>query len=240
VRELPKAWIEEKVDVNPDLFKLWVRPEVRFVFEPGQYITIGKDGTERPYSIVSAPHEDTIELFIERISPDAGGRLTPILSRLKVGDYVSMRPVAKGRFLFQPHFKNHVMVATVTGIAPFVSMVRHAVHEEIRDHRLFVLQGASHRDEFGYREELERFAQTHSNRITYVATVSRPDAERNRDWRGPTGRVNLLVEDYIDRWGLTQANTGVYLCGHPGMIEDVTDRLGSKHWRVMSERYWKG
>lgn len=237
--KLPKAWIAKKQEVAEDLFLIWLRPEVPFTFKPGQYITIGTGGIERPYSIASAPHESMVELFIEHVLPEHGGKLTPLLWSQHVGEYVSMRPKAKGIFVFQPQYHYHVLVGTVTGIAPFVSMVRNALHEKIRGHQFFLMEGASHQDEFVYDGELQRLSENYPNMITFIPTVSRPQAERNMGWNGATGRVNLLVEDYLAKWSLPKDDTLVYLCGNPGMIEDVTAKLETKGWHVDSERFWK-
>jgi ferredoxin-NADP reductase len=53
------------------------------------------------------------------------------------------------------------MVATVTGIAPFVSMLRFTLHHGDRRFRFRVLQGASYQDEFAYRAELQAAAADH-------------------------------------------------------------------------------
>jgi ferredoxin--NADP+ reductase len=237
--KLPKAWIAKKQEVAEDLFLIWLRPEVPFTFKPGQYITIGTDGIERPYSIASAPHESMVELFIEHVLPEHGGKLTPLLWGKHVGESLSMRPRAKGIFVFQPKYHNHVLVGTVTGVAPFVSMVRNAIHEKMRGHHFFVMEGASHQDEFVYDGELERLAENFPEMVTFIPTVSRPQAERNMGWNGATGRVNTLVEDYLAKWSLPKDDTLIYLCGNPGMIEDVTEKLESKDWHVDSERFWK-
>src|SRR6185503_17976405 len=89
--KLSRATIVGRKDFTEDLFVLWLEPESQFPFEPGQYITIGVDGVERPYSIASAPYEPLIELFIERVPAANGGTLTPILHGLREGDVVSMR-----------------------------------------------------------------------------------------------------------------------------------------------------
>jgi ferredoxin--NADP+ reductase len=237
--KLPRATIAKKQEVAEDLFLIWLRPEVPFTFKPGQYITIGTGGLERPYSIASAPYEDLIELFIEHVLPEHGGKLTPLLWNQHVGESVSMRPRAKGIFVFQPAYHNHVMVGTVTGVAPFVSMVRNALHEKIRGHHFFVMEGASHQDEFVYDTELERLAENNPDLLTFIPTVSRPNAERNLSWNGATGRVNTLVEEYLAKWSLPKDDTLIYLCGNPGMIEDVTARFGDSGWHVDSERFWK-
>ncbi len=236
--KLPKAWIVKKQEVSEDLFLIWLRPEVDFPFKAGQYITIGKDGIERPYSIASAPYEKLIELFVEYVFPEHGGKLTPLLWAMHVGDHVSMRPKAKGIFTFQPQYHNHVMVGTVTGVAQFVSILRQSERDGVRGHRFFVMEGASHEDEFVYDTELERLAAEHPETITYVTTVSRPTAERNRSWKGPTGRVNTLVEEYIAKWSLPKDDTIVYLCGNPGMIKDVHRRLEPGGWKLIEERFW--
>ena len=72
-----------------------------------------------------------------------------------------------------------------------------------------------------------------------VATVSGPAEERNSGWKGETRRVNLIVERYIDEFEPTPDDTLVYACGHPGMIEDVKERMTAKGFRVQEERFWK-
>ena len=229
----------ERKDFTDDLFIVWLEPEVPFSFKPGQYITIGAGDLERPYSIASAPYEPRLELFIEYVWPEYGGKLTPILWAQHVGDIVTMRPRAKGIFTFQPQWKNHVMVGTVTGMAPYVSMVRQYLHEGQSGHRFFLMEGASHYDEFVYDRELQELEAQHPDWIQAMFTVSRPQAERNAQWTGPGGRVNTLVEEYVARWGLRQEDTLIYACGHPGMIEDVKARMVPKGWTVSEERFWK-
>ncbi|GBD11733.1 Ferredoxin--NADP reductase [bacterium HR23] len=233
---LPKAVIVRREDLTPDLWKMWLQPEVPFTFKPGQYCTIGLEGIERAYSIVSAPHEPYLELFIELVPH---GELTPRLWKLQVGDKVSIRPRAKGIFTFEPKWPNHVMVATVTGVVPYVSILRDYLHTGRAGHRFYILQGASYHDEFAYDKELGEYARRHPDWITYIPTVSRPHEERNKGWTGQTGRVNLILEGYLQRWGLSPQDTLIYACGHPGMIEDVKARLIPKGWKVKEERFWK-
>ena len=237
--QLPKAQIVQREDFAEDLFVIWLEPQVPFAFKAGQYITIGSGGIERPYSIASAPYEPRIELFIEHVLPENGGKLTPLLWTQRVGEIVSMRPRAKGLFVFKPQYRDHVMVATVTGIAPFVSMLRQYLHDGPRGDRFFILEGASHDNEFGYDRELTALAQKYPEWIQFVPTVSRPQSERNAQWRGQTGRVNTLVEEHLSLWGLQPQDALVYACGNPGMIEDIKQRLGPQGWTVLEERFWK-
>src|SRR6185295_16901872 len=117
------------------------------------------------------------------------------------GDTVTMRPRAKGVFLLKPEFRHHVMIATVTGVAPFVSIVRHWAEAPDAAHSFYVLEGASYADEFGYDAELAKLAGEHPN-VRFVASCSRPADPRNSAWRGETGRVNTIVERYVRSWAL--------------------------------------
>jgi len=92
---LPKARIVERKNFSEDLFVIWLEPDAPFIFKPGQYVTIGAGDLERPYSIVSAPYEPRLELFIEYVLPENGGKLTPMLWAQNVGDIVSCAPNPK-------------------------------------------------------------------------------------------------------------------------------------------------
>ena len=237
--QLPKAKIVKRQDFTDDLFIIWMETGVPFSFKPGQYITIGAGGIERPYSIASAPYEPLLELFIEYVLPEYGGKLTPLLWAQHVDDVVSMRPKPKGIFTFQPQYRNHVMVGTVTGIAPFISIIRQYLHDGGSGHRFFFMEGASHQDEFIYDKELGALAERYPDWVQFIPTVSRPQAPRNATWKGRGGRVNTLVEEYLATWELGKDDTLVYACGHPGMIEDLKQRLLPQNWNLTEERFWK-
>ena len=232
------AKLTKKEQLTEDLWKMWLKPEEKFDFKPGQYCTIGSGGIERAYSIASSPDEDQIELFIELVPPP-DGNLTPLLNELNVGDTVTMRLRAKGIFVLKPEFKNHVMVGTVTGVAPYVSMMRkHLKESESSDKNFIILEGASYLDEFGYDEELMLLDKSNNN-VTFEASVSRPDEERNDSWTGYKGRVNNILLDRLDEWDLNPSETIVYACGHPGMIEDVKEKLENSDYTFLEERFWK-
>jgi ferredoxin--NADP+ reductase len=243
-----RAQVTQRVDFGPDLWMIRLRSGGEFKFVPGQYATLGverEDGklVERAYSIVSSPSEEEIEFFFELV-PE--GALTPRLYRLQPGDKLSMRKVAKGKFSLdmQSGRKNHLLVSTVTGVAPFVSYVRTLSQqwkERVFDgsHKLFLLNGASRPWEFGYREELAQFSEE-LPWFTYIPTVSRP--WDHSDWPGETGRADDILRKYADQWGLDAGNTTAYLCGHPDMIEHSKAILRRRGFvdrnSVKEEVYW--
>jgi ferredoxin-NADP reductase len=237
IANLPRARLVERTDYTDDLMVIKMEPQdFDFNFEPGQYCTLGLDGIERAYSIVSAPHEPLLEIFVELV-PD--GELTPRMWRMEIGDTMSIRPRPKGLFLMDPSATQHLMLGTVTGTAPFVSIVRDHLHYGRDGHHFYVIEGASYLDEFVYDEELAQLAAAHPDVVTFVPAISRPTEERNAGWAGATGRLNNIVAAHLEKFGLDSSQTLIYACGHPGMIEASREIVTNDGWRWIEERFWK-
>ena len=228
--------VSYRKDYTPNIFVLKLRPLFHFSFKAGQYCTLGVNGIERAYSIVSSPDEPELELIIELV-PE--GELTPLLYQLKVGDKLECRPKAKGIFTFDERFPNQVMCSTVTGVAPFISILRYLkVHPTKSGFNFYLVYGGSYADELVYHEEFTQMAQEMPN-LKYVPTISRPTEARNNGWSHETGRVNLVVDRMYPSWNLDTKSTLFYACGHPGMIEDVKEKFKPRGYQVKEERFWK-
>ena len=243
-----QAKIAERREVADDLFVLRVEAGAPFSFLAGQYATLGveADGKkiERPYSICSSPYESNLEFFVERVP---NGELTPLLYSMDKGAPLLLRRFAKGRFTLDLRSgrKNHLLLATVTGVAPYVSIVR-TVYADWKkgggpmsgEHRLFCIHGASRGWEFGYREELERIAGE-APWLKYVPTISRPWEDEK--WSGEKGRVDDVIRKYAQGWELKPEETTAYLCGHPSMLETgrgILLRAGWKKDAIQDEAYF--
>jgi len=241
-----RARITHRSDIAPDLWRIRIDPGGEFRFVAGQYATLGvltpAKHIERAYSIVSAPYEKEIEIFIELVPQ---GELTPLLYKLHEGDEMTMRKVAKGRFTLETKSgrTKHLLLCTVTGIAPFISYVR-SLYKDWKEgkfaaeHQLYMVNGASRSWEFGYHQEVEKIA-AEVPWLKYVPTISRPWEDPK--WQGETGRVEDLIRKYADQWGLDGNNAVGYLCGHPQMIEHgkgILQRRGFPKQAVKEEVYW--
>jgi ferredoxin--NADP+ reductase len=238
--------ILKRVDFAEDLWMIRVEAGGPFSFKPGQYATLGVQTEakriERAYSIVSSPLENELEFFFELVPQ---GELTPKLYKLQVGDQMLMRKSPKGLFTLDQKSgrTNHFLVCTVTGVAPFVSYVR-TLYRAWKEgtfkgeHKLFILNGASKSWEFGYHDELRKFADE-VPWLKYAPTVSRPWDDAN--WKGELGRVDDVLRKYSDMWELDGTNSVAYLCGHPDMIENgksMLKRIGFTKEHLKEEVYW--
>ena len=227
------APVLDRQDVTPELIILRVARPAGFTFSPGQSVKVGVGDMRRSYSLVSAPHEPFLEFFVELVP---GGRMSERLRQLAVGQPVSLG-TAKGGLHFDKGVTNHLMIATVTGINPFISMLRDYLQQGSSGHRILVMHGASYQDEFGYRQELESLAAAHPQMLSYVPTVSRPDEPRNQSWQGRTGRVDTLVQEILEQQGYDPQDTRVYACGHSGMLASVAAQLQPRGFRLETESY---
>ncbi|MFQ5880948.1 MAG: FAD-binding oxidoreductase [Candidatus Methylomirabilales bacterium] len=245
---MPKGQMKVRLASRRDITKGFAifafAPEVEVSFLPGQYVALGireqRRLIQRDYSIVSSPYQKFLEFFIELVDD---GHLTRRLFHLQPGAEILVRP-PRGRFLLDRASgrSHHLMIATVTGVAPFVSMLRTLTIEESRGEppgiQVALLHGASHADEFGYDTELRNMAKRHSWLI-YIPTVSRPG--ENPGWQGETVRVETLIEKTLDSLQWTALGTTAYLCGHPGMIEKGKKILAGRGFdkaQIREEEYW--
>ncbi|MHB8088178.1 MAG: ferredoxin--NADP reductase [Anaerolineaceae bacterium] len=242
------AIVTSKVELSPRVMTLrvaakgWDMPD----FTPGQFGVLGLPGSaprahwseaeptpsdpdkliRRPYSITSSSKtREYMEFYISMLST---GALTPRLFALKVGDPIWLGPKTSGIFTLNqvPKEKHIVMVATGTGLAPYISMLT----SELQcgsDRRFAVLHGAYHSWDLGYRSELQTMQYLCQN-FNYISTIDKPN-EEPVPWGGKTGWVQDVWKSgaVADAWGFkpTPENTHVFLCGVSGMVNAMLEAL---------------
>ena len=140
------AVVTQKIEHAPGLMTLRVVPDGWDMndFTPGQFIAVGLPGSaprcatsdpeeelanperiiKRPYSIASASIErEHLDFYVSLVR---SGQLTPRLFNLEIGDRLWLGPRVTGFFTLEsvPEGMNIVMLATGTGLAPYMSMIR--------------------------------------------------------------------------------------------------------------------
>jgi ferredoxin-NADP reductase len=256
-RGLP-ARLDKKIDVAEGLAIFRIVFDEDFVFKCGQYATLWLthkgETIPRPYSIASSPSEKrALELYINLVEE---GKLTPwlwspdVLRGLQTGDPETTLSITgpKGSFVLDPaDQRDLVFVASGTGLAPFISMIRKLNEDYLNGletsgtRRIYLVHGVSYSDNFGYRQELEQLAsECLSNParklgLVYLPTISRPHMDPT--WHGLKGRAESLFDDPAPRnskpldlddtvKGMMRAllrpqTHAVYICGHPGTIDNT-------------------
>lgn len=257
------AVLIERIDVagpEVDIFKFAPKEGEVFDFKPGQYATLGLDIGDkfvaRAYSIASSPYRrDELEFYINVVDR---GEFTPSLFALREGDEAYyMGP--KGIFTLKKSDAEHLLfIATGTGLAPYVSMLRTMHIDQCggapHGRTITLVHGVRYSDDLGYREELSALAAEASFNLVYLPLVSRPGDDPN--WTPGLGRgriTELFVDDPARAAGalplgidpgvvfsrLPFEKTGVFLCGNPDMIRETTDLLRANGCgQVYTEEYW--
>jgi ferredoxin--NADP+ reductase len=242
----------------------WTFPE----FNAGQYVTLGLFGSasrcdlagpepvpadphkliRRAYCIASSPaNHESLEFFIHLVPH---GPLSPRLFALQIGERICLSDHITGAFTFDhvPVEANVVLIATGTGLAPYVSML--STHLRFgTQRRVAILHGARNSWDLGYRSILMTMHHLRSNMI-YVPVISRP-ADEPVPWPRAIGHVQDVWHGPVlaQAWGSRPAprDTHVFLCGSPHMIDDMAALLSGEGFREYTadvpgqthvERYW--
>lgn len=206
-----------------------------FAFDHGEFVTIGlkREGkmVARAYSIVSTADRDHLE-FLSIHVPD--GPLTSELAHIRPGDRVWVNSKTTGTLTL-----NHVLpgrtlylLATGTGLAPFMSLIRDP-HLYERYENVVLVHSVRTVAELAYRDEIEALA-LQNRQLYYVPTVTREPfvtPERGSDlFRSGalSARLGLPVP------GPEQDR--VMVCGNPAMTRELTHYLKDSGWTPTSHR----
>ena len=238
---------------SPGLFTITVATDEVEPFLPGQFLQLGvfPDGHDgdrdalinRPYSVAS-PHGSQLEFFIVTV-PD--GELTPRLEKLSDGSTVQISKKAAGSFSLKkaPEKKHLWLVATGTGLAPYIAMLRTEEPWQ-RFEKIVLVHGVRHASDLAYTEELKDYETNKPGQFRLVQTLTREDSDNALRGRIP----ELLKSGELEQAAeckLCETDSAVYLCGNPAMLdsmeEDLATRQMKKHrsktpGNIVLERYW--
>lgn len=263
------ATVTMRYEINHGLMVLQVTPDEPLPpFLAGQYTTLGLPGSaprhhaadpedppsdpakliRRAYSIASSSLQGRfLEFYVALVR---SGALTPRLFALAQGDRIFLGRRVVGMFTLDevPAGKDIVFVATGTGLAPYLSMLRSRYAFDAGHHTV-VVHGSRVSYDLGYRTELEGMAARYEH-FHYLPIIDRP--QRDPGWAGEVGYVQRFFSDgtvaRLLGHPLEPDRSVVFLCGNPRMIDEMLALLQGlgfrKHSRqqpgeVFVEEFWK-
>ncbi len=253
-----KYTIEKITDVRPwtdNLFSFRTTRDRGYRFVPGQFARLGvKDPGEdaivwRAYSIASAAHDEHLEFFSVVVP---GGAFTSRLARLAESDEIFVERRSYG-FLTTERFeagRDLWMLATGTGLAPFLSILHDFATWEAYDN-LILVQSVRTQSELAYEDLIRGFEKSEyyaqfAHKLRYARIVTRepaPGAFRDRVTR-------LLASGVLEEnlgLKLDHDRSRIMLCGNPEMVEDSRKLLTDRGFRISRrgdpghlavENYW--
>ena len=243
-----------KTTWTPNLFSFTVSRPESFKFTAGQFVRLGVNPSQlkyyqeqneaddaatdaalnedifRAYSIVSSPFDEVLEFF-SIVIPD--GAFTSQLQHLQVGDELLLNTMPFGFLTLaryqKPLPKDLWLLATGTGLAPFLSMLQDLKTWEDYEH-IVLAYSARSIEELAYVEQIERLQEDFGTlvdnpaKLIFIPIVTREPVEGALSERLP----KLLLEGRLqERAGIALDidTTHVMLCGNPDMVEDTKEAL---------------
>lgn len=227
---------------NDTLFSFRTTRDASLRFENGHFVMIGLPAEQnggkplmRAYSIASANYEDHLEFFSIKVP---GGPLTSRLQNLKPGDDIVVSRKPTGTLLvsdLKPG-KRVYLLATGTGLAPFLSIIRDPETYERFD-EVVLVHGVRQVSDLAYHDYISHELPDHEflgelvkKQLKYYPTATREPFRYN-------GRLTELVES-----GKLFADLGVpawdpaadraMICGGPAMLEDTRKLLDVRGFAV--------
>lgn len=246
--------VTDILPITPNLFSFRCTRDDGFRFTAGQFARLGVR-TERgnlvwrAYSMVSSPFDEFLDFF-SIVVP--GGEFTSVLSQLKVGDELLIEKQPQG-FLTLDRFgdgRDLWMLATGTGVAPFLSILQDfAVWEKYE--RIVLVYSVRTEAELAYRDLLQEllareYIAPHAHKLLFVPVVTREKVD---------GCLNQRITDLLDNGELEKAadlpitpeHSRLLICGNPEMVDDTRKMLRRRDLQlsmtrrpgqVAVENYW--
>lgn len=232
---------------NDSLFSFKTSRGSSLRFRNGHFVMIGLEAEGKPllraYSIASPNYEEHLEFLSIKVP---NGPLTSRLQHLKVGDelIVGRKPVGTLVIDDLNDGRNLYLLATGTGLAPFMSIIRDPETYE-RFEKVVLVHGVRTVSELAYSDYIQRvlpeqefIGELVKERLLYYPTVTREEF-RNQ------GRLTDLLSSgqLCDDLGIPSLDAALdraMLCGSPAMLDDTCKILDGMGFKVSPKQGERG
>ncbi len=257
-----------KTTWTPNLFSFTVSRPDSFKFTAGQFVRLGVNPSKlryhieaendapdedifRAYSIVSSPFDEVLEFF-SIVIPD--GAFTSELQHLQVGDTLLLNTTPFGFLTLAryqaPTPKDLWLLATGTGLAPFLSMLQDLQTWQDYEH-IILAYSARTQDELAYLDKIKSLQDDFGSLVDNPAKlIFIPIVTREK----MAGALNARLPELLLNGSLAKAagvdletdSAHIMLCGNPDMVEDTKETLKSMGFvmnrrgegNIAVENYW--
>jgi ferredoxin/flavodoxin---NADP+ reductase len=220
---------------NDSLFSFTTTRNPGFRFRNGHFVMMGLEVEGRPllraFSLAAANYDEHLEFYSIKIQD---GALTSRLQHIEPGQRVLVGRKPTGTLLVENlrPGKRLYLLATGTGLAPFLSIIRDPATYD-RFETVVLVQGVRRLSDLAYRSFIEDELPRHElvgdqvrRQLLYYPTVTR-EPYRNQ------GRITDLLEDGklardLSLPALDAEHDRFMLCGSPAMLKDLVGILEAK------------
>jgi ferredoxin/flavodoxin---NADP+ reductase len=220
---------------NDSLFSFTTTRNAGFRFRNGHFVMMGLEVDGRPltraFSLAAANYDEHLEFYSIKIQD---GALTSRLQHIEPGQHVLIGRKPTGTLLVENlrPGKRLYLLATGTGLAPFLSIIRDPATYE-RFETVVLAHGVRRLSDLAYRSFIEDELARHElvgeqvrQQLFYYPTVTR-EPHHNQ------GRLTDLIEDGklardLSLPTVDPAHDRFMLCGSPAMLKDLVGILEAR------------
>ena len=200
------------------LFRFRTERPTNFRFTAGEFTMVGMGDNDitRAYSITSGPYDEELEFYSIKVP---NGPLTSRLQKIKVNDEIEVgnKPTGTLTLANLELGGNLWLLATGTGIAPFISLLRDPTTYDHFNKVTVVWSVRETAELTAYNKFLKE------QNIAYIPTVT-----QDPEWPGECNRITVqLLDGLIDG---EPGNNKVMLCGSQDFNKDVKQILEDRGW----------
>jgi ferredoxin-NADP reductase len=214
-----RARLVRVIDHDAETRSLFLRPEHRLDFRPGQFIScllpVGGERLTRPYSLASNPGEADLEICLDRV-----GAGSSYLLGLTVGAEVTFTGPWGTFVLDEAPAAEAIFIADGTGIAPIRPMLHRAITCGAKL-PLHLVHANPPGKQGPYRAELETLAREQPRfRLEYAASADLPA---------------VVMRRWID--GDRERGRCFFICGVGDIVRTLRDLLRGAGYERRSVQY---
>ena len=208
------------------LFRIRTERPNTYRFTAGEFTMIGMGNSDvvRAYSITSGPYDEFLEFYSIKVQD---GPLTSKLQHIQPGDLLEVgdKPTGTLTLANLELSGNLWMLATGTGIAPFISLLRDPDTYAAFD-RIHVVWSVRNQTELlAYHSMLQDLD------IDYTPVVT-----QDLEWPGCNDRITTLINLGVVLTGASPHTDKVMICGSMPFNTDVKELLTSQGWNEGSRK----
>lgn len=209
------AQLRAKRHLTKDVFECQFEKPAGFEFLAGQFVQFLVPHEDKikalSYSMSSISTDDSVE-FCVKIHDDGVGCQS--ILKMNIGDTLDFQG-PRGFFVHKENAIPVSFIATGTGIAPILSIIRDELENKNNTSELRLLFGVRSDEDLFWADRLQALKEKYEN-FTYEIALSQPKLDGS--WSGLRGRVTEHLLHHL-------VSHKFYICGSAAMIKDVRELL---------------
>ncbi len=209
--------LTEKVQLTHDIwrFRFTLQKDESLLFVAGQYMILRVEEYRRLYSVLSTPAESGYFDLLVQIVPNGIG--STYLINLNIGDSAFFQGPA-GIFTIKDEKPYKVFLATGTGIAPIMSMIRTLLASGWKED-IHLFWGLRAKSDLYLVDEVKKLIATHSNFHVMIGLSQEADETIFTDSLFRKGRINIYVHAHMNKDKERIPESTFYICGAQPVVE---------------------